>query len=184
MQAQFTHYTNENVPLLAFHGDVSIPEKWKAAKRLIDRWLELKVPVMVLYYGDLDPKGLEIPESARRDVLHFSCRYLHQKKRAEYATDQAFFDECMDIWVRDFGFERVGLNADQIDLYGVPENPERPGTYQWEGLDDSAAEILILEVEQYLDLDAFDAVTEKEDDITSQFRNHLGYLEFEEPEEE
>lgn len=173
MQAQFNHYANENVPLLAFHGDVSIPEKWKAARRLVDRWLELQVPVMVLYYGDLDPKGLTIPESARRDVLHFSCRYLYQQKRDEYATDQAFFDECMDIWIRDFGFERVGLNDDQIDLYGVPENPERPGTYQWEGLDDSAAEILILESEQYLSMPGFDAVMGQEESITQQFRDHL-----------
>ncbi|MCH7571064.1 MAG: hypothetical protein IH919_10955, partial [Deltaproteobacteria bacterium] len=32
---------------------------------------------------------------------------------------------------------------DQVDEYNVPENPERPGTYQWEGLDDDAAQALI-----------------------------------------
>ena len=44
MGSQFAHHTNENITLLAFHGDVSIPEKWKAARRLARRWLELRKP--------------------------------------------------------------------------------------------------------------------------------------------
>ena len=61
----------------------------------------------------------------------------------------------------------------------MPENPERPGTYQWEGLDDGAAQELIGQVENYLDQGAFQTVIEQEEDITGQFRDHLGSLELE-----
>ncbi|GAI60618.1 unnamed protein product [marine sediment metagenome] len=40
MQGQFLHYADENVPLLAFHGDISIPEKWRSAQRLAAWWLQ------------------------------------------------------------------------------------------------------------------------------------------------
>ncbi len=181
MSAQFDFYTNENVPLLAFHGDVSIPEKWKATRRLVDRWLELEIPITVLYYGDLDPKGLEIPESARKDVLSFAGRYLWQRMGTD--TDRDALLEKFDRFLEDFEFIRVGLNDDQIDLYGVPENPERPGTYQWEGLDDGAAQELIGQVENYLDQGAFRTVMDQEADITDQFRNHLGALELDSDED-
>ena len=71
MQGQFEFHADENIPLLAFHGDVSIPEKWEAAVRLLRRWWSNPRPIIVLYYGDLDPKGLQIPQSARRDILTF-----------------------------------------------------------------------------------------------------------------
>lgn len=171
MQAQFDFYTNENVPLLAFHGDVSIPEKWKATRRLVDRWMELEVPIVVLYYGDLDPKGLTIPESAHRDVINFAARYMWQKMGRD--ADRDALTEQFNRFLGDFTFTRVGLNDDQIALYGVPENPERPGTYQWEGLDDDAAQELIREVDRHLSMDGFRDVMSKEDDITQQFRNHL-----------
>ncbi len=48
MTSQFDHYTNGNVPLLAFHGDISIPEKWESAKRLKERYDQLGVPIVVL----------------------------------------------------------------------------------------------------------------------------------------
>ena len=175
MQSQFAFYTNENVPLLAFHGDVSIPEKWKATQRLVNRWLKLRTPMTVLYYGDLDPKGLEIPISARRDVTEFAGRYLFETMG--YPEDHKEFLERFDEFLEDFNFIRVGLNDEHVDQYGIPENPERPGTYQWEGLDDDAAQELIGEVNSYLDMDAFQTVMDREADITGQFRDHLGSLE-------
>ena len=155
MQGQFLHYVNENVPLLAFHGDVSIPEKWEAAQRLRRRSRDLNVPVKVLYYGDYDPKGLQIPESAREDVKDF-----------------------MGFGLVDFEFIRVGLNDDHPGQYNIPENPERPGTYQWEGLNDDAAQELIAQVDDFLDMDAFQQVADKEDNITQRFRDYLTTLEF------
>ena len=55
MQGQFRQYGHDALPLLSFHGDVSIAEKWRSADRLVDRWLDLDHPqTKVLYYGYLD----------------------------------------------------------------------------------------------------------------------------------
>ncbi len=176
MQAQFRHYTNENVPLLAFHGDVSIPEKWKATKRLVDRWLELKVPITVLYYGDLDEKGMQIPISAHADVVAFSGSYFGSMIDSLYGGDREEAQRELDAFMDGFSFIRVGLNQSQVATYNIPENPERPGTYQWEGLDDAAAEELIGNVDNYIDGGRFDEVVEAEYLITEQFRDHLAAL--------
>lgn len=176
MQAQFTHYTNENVPLLAFHGDISIPEKWKATKRLADRWLELKVPVTVLYYGDLDEKGMQIPNSARTDVVAFAGSYFGSKVGSLFADLEEAQRE-LDAFMDGFRFVRVGLNEEHIAVYNIPENPERPGTYQWEGLDDAAAEELIGDVDSYIDPTRFEEVIGAEARITEQFRDHVATLE-------
>lgn len=175
MQAQFDFYTNENVPLLAFHGDVSIPEKWKSASRIVDRWLELKAPVRILYFGDLDDKGLQIPRSAETDVVQFAAHYWWQKRWQ--GEDRDAFRDAYTDFRENFQLIRVGLNDEHVSQYGIPENPERPGTYQWEGLDDDAAQELIGQVNEYLDMDAFQTVMDREADITGQFRNHLGSLE-------
>ncbi|MBA7700302.1 hypothetical protein ES703_109013 [subsurface metagenome] len=121
MQGQFLHYANENLPLLAFHGDVSIPEKWRTAERLAQRYLELRKPVHIYYFGDLDPKGLLIPESAWNDIFKWTVAIINRKEdRLPHPGDLTF--------------ERIGINEDQIGELNIPENPERPGTYQWEGL--------------------------------------------------
>ncbi len=174
MSAQFEFYVNENIPLLAFHGDISIPAKWDAAVRLMTRWRELQKPIRVMYYGDLDDKGLLIPESAHRDVRQMMVDALYDGGTLLNSAERN--DEVLDM-LRDFTFERVGLTDDQVDQYNVPENPERPGTYQWEGLDDDAAQALIGLANDTVDLGAFDQVVEREDSITRQFRDHMRGLE-------
>lgn len=185
MQSQFLHYTNGNIPLLAFHGDVSIPEKWKAAVRLYDRWRRLECPITVLYYGDLDQKGLEIPQSAHRDVQMFLMRLMAQQQRRDghQATGETVLAEYERM---QFTFERVGLKEDHPVDYNIPENPERPGTYQWEALSDDGAQELIEVANSRLDLDCIDRTMTKEDWITDQFSDHLTDLELEEerPDEE
>ena len=201
MQHQFEFYTNPNVPLLAFGGDVTINPKWKAACRLLDRWLELQIPVVVLYYGDLDDKGLEIPESARRDIVRFVGLAMQTEHNMPYDdTLQKKYQEFQES----FRFIRVGLNDEviasgliarsnldpsliephlgqhQVSQYNIPENPDRPGTYQWEGLDDVSAQDLIGQVDQYLNEHAFDQVVEAEERVTVQFKAHLQTLEVEE----
>ncbi len=165
MMAQFQFHTNDNIPLLAFHGDISIPEKWRSARRLTRRWQELNVPVKILYFGDLDTKGMQIPESARKDVEDFA---------------RAILDEYDALsFLEDFEFTRVGLNPDHPAQYNIPENPERPGTYQWEGLDDGAAQELIERSLVYLDLEAFDRVVEKEGNVTDQMKEHIAKFKLE-----
>ena len=126
MSAQFEFHTDRNIPLLAFHGDISIPAKWAAASRLARRWREMRKPIHVMYYGDLDAKGMQIPLTARDDVLQMMVDSL-------YATDDRTaggVPRHASEMLENFTFTRIGLNADQIDQYDLPENPERPGTYQ------------------------------------------------------
>lgn len=171
MFAQFEHYTDPNVPLLAFHGDVSIPEKWKAAKRIVDRWLDLEAPTRIFYFGDLDTKGEQIPQSAERDVVQFAAHYWWRERRRGMSRED--FTTAYTAFIENFQFTRLGLNDEHIGMYNIPENPERPGSYQWEGLDDVSAQELIGQVTEHLNLAAFDEVEEKERGITEQFRAHL-----------
>jgi len=161
MQGQFLHYADENLPLLAFHGDVSIPQKWEAAERLAERHLSLDKPIHVYYFGDLDPKGLTIPDSAWRDIYIWSLAII-KKKASVNATYHA-----------DITFERVGINEDQVKELDIPENPERPGTYQWEGLDDGQAASLIERTSEKLDLAAFESIKDDEADIRRLFLEKL-----------
>jgi len=180
MESQFRHHTNENISLLAFHGDVSIPEKWRSADRIARRWLELQVPVSILYYGDLDDKGLQIPISAEKDVFQFILQAIKNQLRLDAGNDldklRTYRDRAYAeylVFSASWEFTRVGLNHDQVFQYNVPENPERPGTYQWEGLDDDAAQELIEVANGYISLDGFEGVEEAQRKITSRFRDHL-----------
>lgn len=175
MASQFTHYTNPNVTLLAFHGDISIPEKWKAATRLVSIWQRFQVPIVVLYYGDLDPKGIQIPESARRDVEDFAWQHTWDLVKGNGGDMEVALYEAEEFQ-RNFQFIRVGLNEQQVIDYGIPDNPERPGTYQWEGVSDEAAQELIGFADQYLDQEAFDSVERREVFIRDQARAHLRNL--------
>jgi len=160
MQGQFLHYANENIPLLAFHGDISIPEKWRTAERLAQRYYALRKPIHIYYFGDLDPKGLTIPQSAWRDILIWTMALLNKAEQG-----LAYHAEIQ--------FERVGVNAEQVDEMGIPENPERPGTYQWEALDDKQAYELIERAGELIDVDKFSDVEAEEEEIRLRLHQRL-----------
>ena len=188
MQGQFRQYAHEALPLLSFHGDVSIAEKWRSADRLVDRWVDLDHPsTKVLYYGDLDEKGVQIPESARRDIETMMVQSLWRRLYRERGwTASQGNDEWAAEWrpmVDSFEWIRVGLTDQQVIDYDIPENPERPGSYQWEAVPDAAAEELIGLANQYLDQDAFDEVAKRAEWLTTQVRQHLSIMELEEDEE-
>lgn len=62
-----------------------------------------------------------------------------------------------------FKYIRIGLNEDQIGSLDIPENPEKPGTYQWEALNDEQAGQMILKaIEPYWSKDGIDIIEEKE----------------------
>jgi hypothetical protein len=159
MQGQFLNYANENIPLLAFHGDISIPEKWRSAQRIADAWAKYHHPIKILYYGDYDPKGLIIPDSAWDDVKLWAFSIVPKAER--------------DNFLANLHFQRVGINEEQIESMNIPENPERPGTYQWEGLDDEQAEALITQSNADLDLDAFEDIKAEENDIRDMFKRDI-----------
>lgn len=144
MEGQFRYYTEE-VPLLAFHGDVSIPQKWATAKRL--EWASRRygLPIVIIYFGDDDDKGWEIPQSALADIRAW-CRV-------------------------DFQFVRGGLNEDDGQRLGIPENPDKPGTYQWEALSDEDAGRLITEtVGRFYNHEALLDVQSEQQEIDQKFR--------------
>lgn len=124
MSRQFEYYTRD-VTLRPLGGQPSIPYKWETAKAIERAGLIYNLPVVVLYFGDLDSAGENIAQVVERDVRGW-CGI-------------------------DFKFISCGLNADQVRRYNVPENPEKPGEYQWEALPDEAArEIIMDRVSQFV----------------------------------
>ena len=145
MAGQFKHYT-EYITLRPFGGDCSISFKWQIAKELEEKHIQYGKPAVVLYFGDLDKKGLQIPESAVKDIRQWA-----------------------DI---DFEFIRCGLNPGDESTYNIPENPDKPGTYQWEALSDTAAKELIETwTGKYISQGSFYNTEIKERLITKTFRN-------------
>jgi hypothetical protein len=143
MRGQFEYYTN-HITLRPFGGDASIYFKWKIAEELTEAAEKYNKPIVILYFGDLDPKGMQIPESAVKDIR-------------EWASV-------------DFEFIRCGLNPGDEIRFNIPENPDKPGTYQWEALSDEAAQSLILKwIGKFVSHDLFDSVEEAEAKINSQF---------------
>jgi hypothetical protein len=127
MHQQFEHFTRDyRVSLVPFRGDYSVPKKWELAKKLEAISAKYDKPIKILYYGDCDRKGHLIPKAALKDI------------RAWCSVP--------------FDFERVGLTEEQAKRFGLPENPEKPGNFQWEALEDQDAEKLIVDegVARYL----------------------------------
>ena len=140
MTDQFRHYT-QNVTLRPMGGQPSIPYKWQAAKDLENAAAEYGNPLVILYFGDLDPAGETISETIERDVR-----------------------EWCDS---DFDFIRCGLTADQVRKYNVPENIDHPNAYQWEAISDQAAqEIITGNLTRYLRHGAIVEVMERENQAT------------------
>lgn len=130
MVRQFKYYLDPyRIPLCAFGGDPSIHYKWSIAaflEELESTWPDKELHV--LYFGDYDDKGEEIPEWAIRDIRRWCNAH--------------------------FEFTRVGINKEHIAQYGIEDSPNEPGKYQWEALDDTAAKELILgSIEELWDLD-------------------------------
>jgi hypothetical protein len=67
---------------------------------------------VVLYFGDHDPDGWEIPRSAERNVLAIA--------------------EVRDIYLPDVRFERVALVRSQIDRYNPPPFPAKESSSRYD----------------------------------------------------
>lgn len=144
---QFRHYT-EHVDLVPMGGQPSIPYKWNIAKQLEQAASDYGLPLVVLYFGDLDDGGAAIAQAVETDVRKW-------------------------CWA-DFTFVRCGLTLEQVQRYNVPENYEKPGAYQWEAIDDNAAEEIITNVtKRYLRHDAFNKVITLERAATEKLRKEL-----------
>jgi len=141
MYSQFNHYTGAyHVTLRPFKGDASIDYKWRIA-RDIEALAHYGKPIVILYFGDLDTKGLEIPNNALKDI------------RAWCSVP--------------FTLIRCGINKQHISEFSLVENPEKPGAYQWEALNESRAQQLIIgNLERFWSLGAVQRVEEEEEQAT------------------
>lgn len=149
MTEQFKQYT-DGIDLFPFAGDASIPYKWQLAKQIEDSPL----PVTLVYFGDYDQKGVQIAAAALKDL------------RAWAAVP--------------FDFVHGGLTLDHIQHYDIPENPDKPNEYQWEALTDhQASEIIYETLDDWWSRDIYEAVLEREDDVTEKIREYLGGFEIE-----
>ena len=118
----------------AYRGDPSIPHKWNIAQRCAELAETYELPVHVLYFGDLDKKGLQIPKSAMADI-------------AEWCGDAV-----------DLRFTRCGINPSHAERFNLSEKSLKPGTYEWESLAHDDAGTLIREaLEQVVEVDAIEA---------------------------
>ena len=144
MFSQFQYYT-KYMTLRPFGGDCSINFKWKIARELTDFHARYRKPIVILYFGDLDPKGLQIPVSAVKDIRELSDAPFH--------------------------FIRCGLNPGDEITYSIPENFDKPGTFQWEALDDGAARDLITSwTDRFISHGTFAETEAREQEITRRFQ--------------
>lgn len=150
MTQQFAHYT-KHMTLRPMGGQPSIDYKWQTAKALEAAAEAYEVPIVILYFGDLDTAGELISDVVERDVRNWCAA--------------------------DFTFIRCGLTEAQVRRYNVPENDEKPGEYQWEALSDAGArEIITDNVRPYLRLDAFTKVEDAERAATQWARAQVADL--------
>jgi hypothetical protein len=132
MDGQFEHFAPW-ADRCAFRGDASIPHKWDIAKRC-DYLASGGLPVNILYFGDFDTKGLQIPESALGDIR-------------EWVSPET-----------ELRFTRCGINLGHAERFSLPEKSLKPGTYEWEALSSDDAGTLIREgLTSVVDLDAIEA---------------------------
>jgi hypothetical protein len=123
MAEQFSHHTS-GINLYPFGGDASIPYKWDIAKHLEECAALYGKPLHMLYFGDLDEKGQQIFFAAFEDIQEW----------CEYPIEASW----------------CGLTEEHAERYKLPENPEKPGQYQWEALtDDAASEIIGTALDEY-----------------------------------
>jgi hypothetical protein len=152
MEQQFQYYLGRyRISLIPFGGDYTIEPKWRVAKQLAYWYNGYHLPIIVLYFGDCDKKGRQIPESAFKDI----------RKWAQVP----------------FEVRWCGLTPDQVEKYNLPENPERRGQYQWEALEDpQAAEIILSALDQVWSRRAIQELEQEEEEDTKKWLAMLNQL--------
>lgn len=154
MEGQFSYYLDPfRITTRPFRGDYSVPMKWRAAQDL-NLMGENGKKIIILYFGDADKKGDTIPKDALKDIF---------------------------TWGPNFDYVRGGLDIEQVRRFDLPENPERPGQWQWEGLtDDQAKEIILGNLKDKVDIETLKKEIEvcksDEEDWKNRLKNALGVV--------
>lgn len=151
MMAQF-EYLLTGITLRPLKGDWSIDGKWKATDEIAKRISDGKA-VYILYFGDCDKKGREIPVSAwnqiRRWLMDETARtHLIAKVEAEPKL-KFIYAGLTEAQAREFKLiESVGEKA-------------KPGEYQWESLSDEQAREIIKFALENIPLDELEEAREE-----------------------
>lgn len=150
MAEQFAFYS-KHITLRPMGGQPSIDYKYQSAQFLGTAHRGYDKPVVVLYFGDLDPAGGIIQETVENDARKWAgCG---------------------------FEFRHCGLTREQVQRYNIPENDEKPGTYQWEALsDEGARDIITANVAPFISHDHFSETQARQDKATAWLRSELTEL--------
>jgi len=153
MQNQFKYYV-KGVTLRPFSGMPSISYKYSIAQALEAADSKYDKPIVILYFGDYDNAGMTIPETSTNDIREWCST--------------------------NFDFVRCGLNAGDNVRYNIPENFDKPGTYQWEGLSDRAArELITSSIEAYIDTDIISELESEGEQASELFDEYVkGFSDF------
>jgi hypothetical protein len=170
MRRQFEYYTSEyRIDLVPFGGDPSLKHKWNAARRVADLYNKYKLPIVILYFGDFDPHGLQIPESALKHIWKWTGELdgidtkLTKINNNEWKTSDG-----------KFRYIRVGINAEHIGHMNIAENPEKLGTYQWEALnDEQAGEFILDAIKPFWSKELLKITEEKENRVGKKWNAYM-----------
>ena len=187
MTSQFRYYCNRyHVPYAPFRGDPSIDFKWRIANYLAKLALEYEKPIQILYFGDYEPvrktgsrgKGITIPLDALKDIRHWYKVNWYVELAKKEGLSLEDLEELADRKYPELRFERCGLNPEHIERWNLPENPTRPGEYQWEALgDEEAKELIENSIERYWNLKAVEEIEEKEGRDAERWQERWGEVE-------
>lgn len=146
---QFGHFAPW-VDRASLRGDPSVPHKWNIAKRIEGLMEQYDKPVNILYFGDHDPKGLEIPDNAYRDI-------------------QAWMDGHHALEM-----EWCGLTIAQAERYGIPPKPEALEVFEWEALPhDAAGELITNHLSWVCDLESIKEIQADNAETTHALRAEI-----------
>lgn len=101
-----------DVPLMVTRGYASLSFLHSAAAEIS----AIGKPTYIYFLGDLDPSGKDIPRAVERDLR-------------EMAPDVTFY------------FERLAVNAEQIDLYDLPTRPTKKTDSRAKNFDGRSVEL-------------------------------------------
>jgi len=155
MLGQFEKYAS-NISLVPFGGYTSIDMKFRLAKDIESMASRFDKPIVILYFGDCDRHGKQIAASS----------ITGHKGLAKWCN---------------ISFELIwcGLTPDQAIQYKIPENPDKPGEYQWEALPDYAAqEIIESNIKKYINHEAIDRVKRESEELNEILKGKI-YKAFE-----
>jgi hypothetical protein len=133
-----------DVPLMVTRGFASLSFLYEAA----DAIQAQGKPAFLYYFGDHDPSGVDIPRTVEQRIK-------------EFAPDV------------DITFERVAVNAHQIELWGLPTRPTKATDSRSKNFDGESVEVDAIEpatlrrlattsIIQHIDGDAYDRLKEVE----------------------